>query len=190
MTPFEYLTVLISIILGMGITQIVTGVADLVHQWHRVKMYWPHLLWIIVIFFLHIQDWWATYELQYFGSLRLPTFLFVLLAPINLFILARLLFPATGDSEVDLKAFYFANCRKFFLWASFLPVLSLLNNVLVTGHPLRDQLIPIFLIAVMSILAIRRKTSERIHEALALLMLSAALGFLIVMWNDSLKLST
>lgn len=115
MTPFEYVTVLISIILGMGITQIVTGVADLVHQWERVKIYWPHLLWIILVFFLHIQDWWATYELRHFESFRLPTFLFVLLYPINLFILARILFPAVQpENEVDLKIFYFANCRKFF----------------------------------------------------------------------------
>src|SRR5258708_13301428 len=93
MTPFEYVTVLISIILGMGITQIVTGVADLVHQWHRVRIYWPHILWIILVFFLHIDEWWSTYELRKFESLRLPTFRFVLLYPINLFILPPFLFP-------------------------------------------------------------------------------------------------
>ena len=44
MTPFEYVTVLISIILGLGITQIVTGVADIIHQWDKMKLYWPHML--------------------------------------------------------------------------------------------------------------------------------------------------
>src|SRR6266850_6250878 len=108
MTPFEYVTVLISIILGMGITQIVTGVADLVHQWHRVRIYWPHLLWIILVFFLHIQEWWATYELRQFESLRMHTFFFVLLYPINLFVLARILFPLVQpESEFALKVFYY-----------------------------------------------------------------------------------
>ena len=32
MTPFEYVSVLISIILGLGISQLATGVADMVHQ--------------------------------------------------------------------------------------------------------------------------------------------------------------
>jgi hypothetical protein len=53
MTPFDYVTGLISIILDLGITQIIIGVADIIHQWERVKLYWPHLLWIVFVFFLH-----------------------------------------------------------------------------------------------------------------------------------------
>lgn len=43
-SPFEYVSVLISIILGLGIAQIVTGLADIIHQWQRIKLYWPHTL--------------------------------------------------------------------------------------------------------------------------------------------------
>ncbi len=55
MTPFEHVSVLISIVLGLGITQKVSGLADIIHQWKSVKLYWPHLLWILFVFFLHIQ---------------------------------------------------------------------------------------------------------------------------------------
>lgn len=44
MTPFEYVSVLISIILGLGITQIVSGLADIVQHRHQVQLYWPHLM--------------------------------------------------------------------------------------------------------------------------------------------------
>ena len=187
MTPFEYVTVLISIILGMGITQIVTGVADLVHQWHRVRIYWPHILWIILVFFLHIDEWWSTYELRKFESLRLPTFLFVLLYPINLFILARILFPLVQpDSEIDLKVFYYASYRKFFLWASMLPVLSLLNNVFVTGHPLYTQPVQFIVFAVLLFLATRKKIDERVHKISSVVLVAMMLIVLAVRWNDSL----
>ena len=187
MTPFEYVTVLISIILGMGITQIVTGVADLVHQWHRVKIYWPHVLWIILVFFLQIDEWWATYELRQFESLRLPTFLFVLLYPINLFIMARILFPlAQPESDFDLKIFYYDSYRKFFLWASLLPVLSLLNNVLVTGHPLHTQVVQFIVFAVLLFLATRKRIDERVHKIAAIVLVAIALIVLAVRWNDSL----
>ena len=187
MTPFEYVTVLISIILGMGITQIVTGVADLVNQWSRVRIYWPHVLWIILVFFLHIQEWWATYELRQFESLRLPTFLFVLLYPMNLFILARILFPiAQSDKDVDLKAFYFAGYRKIFLWASTLPVLSLLNNVFVTAHPIHTQALQAGVFALLIVLATRKGMDERIHKAFAIIGIVIMLIALAVMWNDSL----
>jgi hypothetical protein len=187
MTPFEYVTVLISIILGMGITQIVTGVADLAHQWHQVRIYWPHLLWIILVFFLHIDEWWATYELRQFESLRLPTFLFVLLYPINLFILARILFPLIQpDREFDLKIFYYASYRKFFLWASMLPVLSLLNNVLITGHPVHTQVVQFTVFAVLLFLATRKKIDERIHKISSLVLVAMMLIVLALRWNESL----
>jgi len=190
MTPFEYVTVLVSIILGLGITQIVTGVADLVHQWDRVKVYWPHLLWIIIVFFLQIQEWWSLYELRNITSLRLPTFFFVLLYPINLFFLARLLFPLTQpESVVDLKVFYFATYRKFFVWAIGLPVLSFIHNVLVTGHPLQEQVLPAILIVVFSIFITRKEIDERVHKVISVALLAVIVFALGILWNDAITAS-
>ncbi len=59
-SAFEYVTVLISIILGLGITQILTGIADLFQKSDRVKFYWPHILWVLFVLILHIQEWWVT----------------------------------------------------------------------------------------------------------------------------------
>lgn len=187
MSPFEYVTVLISIILGMGITQIVTGVADLVHQWNRVRIYWPHLLWIIFVFFFQIQEWWATFELRKFDTLRLPTFLFVLLYPINLFVLARILFPlALPEGTIDLRTVYMENYRRFFLWASFLPVLSVLNNVFVTGHPLQSQVGQLGMIVVFITLTLVKKVPEWIHQVFATILVLITLIAIAVIWNEAL----
>src|ERR1043166_5399334 len=97
-SAFEYVTVFISIILGLGVTQILTGIADLVHQKERVKVYWPHTVWVLLALILHVQEWWVIFELRTFDHWRLPVFLFVMLYPTVLFILARLLFPF-GYSE-------------------------------------------------------------------------------------------
>lgn len=187
MTPFEYVTVLISIILGLGITQIVTGVADLVHQQERVKIYWPHLLWVVIIFVLHIQEWWATFELRQFDSWRLPTFLLVVLYPINLFILARLLFPlGISTEEIDLKEFYYQNFKKIFGWAIILPLLSLINNVFLIGHAFREEVIQL-LVPFILLAMIRQKTQrETLHKILAVLFLSLLIVSMIVTWNSSL----
>lgn len=77
MSPFEYVTILISIILGLGITQLVTGIADIIHEKEHVKLYWPHALWIPIIFFLLIQEWWDIYALRDYDTWRLPVFLFI-----------------------------------------------------------------------------------------------------------------
>lgn len=46
-SAFEYVTVLISIVVGLGITEVLSGIADLIKQSKRVKFYWPHLLWVL-----------------------------------------------------------------------------------------------------------------------------------------------
>jgi hypothetical protein len=188
MTPFEYVIVLISIILGMGITQIVTGIADLVHQWERAKVYWPHLLWVIVVFILHIQDWWSTYALRNFPAFRLPTFLFILLYPINLFILARILFPGVQpEGEFDLKKFYFANYRKLFLSASLLPFISMLNNSIILGYPWWTQAGHFAIVITFVFLMTRKNIPEYVHKILAVVLLGSMLTVLGFMWNDLLE---
>jgi hypothetical protein len=184
MTPFDYVSVLISIILGLGITQIMTGLADLVHQWDRVKLYWPHFLWIILVFILHIQEWWVTYQ-QFSGmdTWRLATFLLFILYPMNLFILARILFPfQPPEGELDLKRFYFDNFQKFFLCTVVLNVLSIITNVMVNGFT-PDQLIIVSLMIILGWVAWQRYTMEWLHKAIAAgLMVVMALS-VIVNWE-------
>ena len=116
MSPFEYVIVLISIILGLGITLVLTGVAEMIKRWKTIKHFWPYQIWIALAFILHIQEWWTTYDLKSIDAWTLPSFLFVASYPILLFILANLLFPTDWLKEgLDLKEFYFDNYKKFFV---------------------------------------------------------------------------
>jgi len=75
-SSFEYVTVLISIVLGLGITQILTGIARLIQKRDKLIIYWPHLLWILFILFLHVQEWWVMYELKTMMQWRVACFSF------------------------------------------------------------------------------------------------------------------
>jgi hypothetical protein len=55
MDDFSYLSVLISIVLGLGITNLLAGFAALVRNRGRVKIYWPMPMWMITLFLIHIQ---------------------------------------------------------------------------------------------------------------------------------------
>jgi hypothetical protein len=170
MTPFEYVTVLISIILGLGITQIVSGIADMVQRWKEVKLYWPHLLWIVFVFFLHIQEWWVLYEMRYISTWMLPTFLFTILYPINLFILARILFPPATDTGTDFRSFYFDNFRKFFVWAVILTVLSIADNLLFNGYTWTDQPVQLILLIGMTYLVYKKPKKEWMHKVVVMIL--------------------
>ena len=184
MTPFEYVSVLISIVLGLGITQIVTGVADIIHRWSKVKLYWPHLLWIVLVFFLHLQEWWLLFDLRTVTEWRLPTFFLTILYPINLFILARVLFPGDQSAENDMREFYLANYRKFFLLVAVLALTSLVDNIFVHQYPIADSVISILLALVMLFGAVRGIESEETHKVLVTILLIVMLGSVAVNWDD------
>ena len=184
-SAFEYVTVLISIILGLGITQILTGIADLTHQSNRVKVYWPHILWVFIVLLLHVQEWWVTFELRDFEPWRLPTFLFVMIYPIILFILARLLFPfGIQEGTVDLKAFYFDNYRKIFLFGSTLPILSILDAIFIRDSD-PSQLIKLIFPILLLFICIRKKDiPEWVHQLIALVFLAILITTIAIQWNE------
>src|SRR6478672_4069223 len=64
MDPFSYLSVLISIILGLGITQLVTGLGRLIQARGRIKFYAPTIAWVGLLLIIHVQTWWAMFGLR------------------------------------------------------------------------------------------------------------------------------
>src|SRR5437879_5683717 len=184
-SAFEYVTVFISIILGLGVTQILTGIADLVHQNERVKIYWPHMVWVLLVLILHVQEWYITFELRTFSAWRLPVFLFVLLYPIVLFITARLLFPFSyGEGAIDLKEFYYKNYRRIFLFGAILALLSILDNLIMRNYVIIDLIGPIVVLTLLSTMAILKNSKPVLHKIMALFMLTVLTITIIIQWNE------
>lgn len=185
LSPFEYVVVLTSIILGMGITQLITGFAAIVVRWDDVKLYWPHLVLIVLIFVIHIQDWWATYALRNNTSWSLPMFLFIILYPVNLYILAKILFPIKWSPvPFDLRSFFFDNFRKIYLFMMFLPVHSLIENYFLRAYSLGDQLLQLVLILVLGSIVILNRKEEWIHKVLAIVFIVLCVASMVIGWNE------
>ena len=186
MSPFEYVIVLISIILGLGITLVLTGFAELIRQWSSIKIFWPYLIWIVLVFVLHVHEWWETYALKSISVWNLPTFLFVVLYPILLFILANLLFPKKWKKDViDLKDHYFKTYRTFFFFAILLDLLAVVQNITLSGYKIQDQVIHLVVLSILSFLLIKKNENVAIHSLVAVTLLVMMIVSLIVT-SDSL----
>ncbi len=185
MSPFEFVTVLISIILGLGITQIMSGIADLIHQWGKVKLYWPHMLWVVLVFVLHIQDWWLLYQLKSVTAWKLPMFLFQVLYPISLFILARILFPMpTEENATDMRTYYLTNYRKLFAMVVILSFLSALENIFVHGLGPEGWYVNAILFFLLLYLIRLQTMSEAIHKLLAVALLTVMVAGIVYNINE------
>ncbi len=179
MTPFEYVSVLISLILGLGLTLILSGIARIIKRWETIQPFGPYFIWISLAFVLHIHEWWETYQLTVLSSWSMPMFLFVILYPILLFILANLLFPSRWPKSLDLKEFYFSICHKFFLFTILLSVVAILQNIFLLNYSLSEQLVQLAVIATFSTMLIWKPKNIIVHYSLALALLFLMIGSLV-----------
>jgi len=64
MDEFGYLSVLLSVILGLAVTQILKGFRGLILSRARSRIYWPVIVWAILVLLICFQSWWAMFELR------------------------------------------------------------------------------------------------------------------------------
>ena len=115
MTPFEYLAVLISIVLGFGLTELLSGVQRLLHARDRVRLHWLPLTWSALAFVALVQWWWAAFEFRDRMDWNFFSFLLILLVPVLLYLAAALVLPVRERGErYDLRSHYFDIHRLLF----------------------------------------------------------------------------
>src|SRR5204863_749369 len=125
MNAFEYLSVLISIILALGMTRVLAGVGEMLQARSHRRLYWVHLFWVLNLFLYLVVAWWVFYRWRNQQPWTFFLFVFVLISPTILFLASLLLFPREGsvDESIDYKTHFYSNHRAFFiLFSLFTPV--------------------------------------------------------------------
>jgi hypothetical protein len=167
-SAFDYLTILISIVLGLAIANVLTRLAAVVIARERVDFYWPPLAWAIWLFFISVQHWWAQWSVRHTQQWTFGTFWLELLTPVDLFLLSTLVLPQADDKgTIDLGDWYFRNRAWFFAIMFFLPVLSIAEELARTGRissPLNLGFLIAFDVVILLAYVLR---SRRVQEWLA-----------------------
>lgn len=133
MSAFEYLSVLISIILAMGMTRVLAGVGEMLQASSHRQIYWVHVLWVVNLFLYLVVAWWIFYRWRNQQSWTFFLIVFVLISPTILYLAAVLLFPRERNVDLTLKykTHYYANQRAFFiLFALFTPPVDIVDSLL------------------------------------------------------------
>lgn len=178
MDAFEYLSVLISIVLGLALTQLLTSAGRLIQVRERVIAWWPVLVWIASLLLIIVQSWWALFEYRDHASWTLLEFALILAHPTVLFLMCVLLLPdADREGPIDLKANYFAQKAWFFSGAVGVVLLSLARPLVFDGEfPFDpDRVFQIaFLVTAVACMFSRR---ERVHKLVALTVPASLLAY-------------
>lgn len=135
MEAFAYLSVLLSIILGLAITQVLQGFRGLMLARTRLRTYWPCISWAILSLLIDVQVWWAMYDLRFRHDWSFVGFVVVLAQTVPLYLMAGLVLPDIGiEGQVDLRAHYYANHRWFFFILGLMLATSIAKQLVLFGN--------------------------------------------------------
>ena len=95
MSDFEYAMVLVSIVLGLGLTHILQGLGAAVHRLRGhgrpIQVDATYLFWVAVLFSWMVNFWWWEFKYASSPNIDLVTYLFLILYAISLFLLSVVL---------------------------------------------------------------------------------------------------
>ena len=64
MSQFEYISVLLSIVFGLGMSKLLSGIGVMIHRRRLGHLDLVHGLWVWNCFFLLAANWWVTFRFQ------------------------------------------------------------------------------------------------------------------------------
>lgn len=175
MDAFNYLSVMVSLVLGLGLTQLFAGIGNMVQIRRRMKPYWLHSVWIALLIALHLQMWWSFWAMRIVQDWTYAGFTYVLIGPATLGVASHIILPELIDGHIDVEKHYYDTRKVFFsmlavatVWSIFLEPLMGLRPLLI---PFRFVQVLGFALMVLCVVS----DSRRVH-ALATLAIAVMLA--------------
>lgn len=95
-SPFRWISVALSLVLGFGVTRLLSGGVAMFKSRSIASLDWIPLAWAACIFLWQLQFWWAVIELpSLIKTWHLGQFMILLSLTLLLFIAAALILPST-----------------------------------------------------------------------------------------------
>jgi hypothetical protein len=186
MEMFNYVMVLASVIIGLGIAHLLQGVGAIVQHPGREKIYWVHLTWVATIFLRAIFWWWFEFRLSKTPEWTFTLYLFVLGYAVLIYLWCALLFPRDLAGYDGFKDYFYSR-RAWFLGLLIIGQAVDVGDTLLKGIEHFLSLGPSYIISVVILSALMligiRTRSERYHAALALFSLLFLIGYTLLVFD-------
>ena len=118
MDAFEYISILTSIIIGLGMAQLLLGVSRLIQHPESARPYWVHLSWVLTMFVYSVFWWWWQFSLNEIEVWTFGVYLLVILYAFLIFLMCALLSPVNLSGYDGFEEYYYA--RRAWIFGTFL----------------------------------------------------------------------
>ena len=108
MSLFEYVAVMMSVVLALGVARILGFVGAIASAKSRFTISWLHLAWVFLVFANHLVAWQTIWRLRDQSVFSVAQVAMMLVATSLIFVAARILVPDEPNEErLDLRDHYF-----------------------------------------------------------------------------------
>ena len=140
MDVFEYVAVMVTVVLALAVSHILTFLATIVANPERVRPYWVHLLWAGLLLGLNLQAWLVLWTLRRQPEWPIGQIVMMLVSASLIFVAARILEPElAAGSCVDLRAHFFRVRLPLFATLSVFWLFPILGRFLFLEGRLADR---------------------------------------------------
>jgi hypothetical protein len=136
---FPHIRIVMGMVVGLGITRLLTGVAGIVQHPRRAPVSLIHMLWVLSILVELVLFWWWEFALYEVQDWSFGIFAFLIAYAVTLYLMAALLFPDKLDDYAGYEDFFLKR-RKWFFGIFGLTFLLDIVDTLIKGEPYLDTL--------------------------------------------------
>lgn len=182
---FAYLSVLLSIVLGLAMAEVLQGYGVLLLARSRLRLYGPPLIWSLMMLMMAAQFWWASFGLRKVNDWSFAAFCAVLLQTVMLYMGTSVVLPKSGsEPHIDLRAHYYREAKPFFSFGLLFILVGFAKDWLIDAFPRPAWTLAFFgFFASVTIIGLLTRR-PRVHETIAPLMaFGIVLFFALMFWR-------
>lgn len=138
MDQFEYVMVLVSIVIGLGIAHILLGIGGIIDRLsgrgERLELSVAHAAWMAFCFVWMVMFWWWEYRFSSrVSEWTMGLYLFLITYAISLFLISVVLVPRSWDGVTSLKDYFLGRRVWFYSLLLLIVVLDTFDSYLKGG---------------------------------------------------------
>ncbi len=130
MSDFEFLSVLVSIVIGLGLTHMLAGLGRVIHFRHQNRLDPVHMAWSVTVFLVLVLNWWVFLLWREFEYWNFATYIAVIIWTASMYVLALALYPPQLTGQVDFGEVFTANRSWFMITFTVMILLDVLTTSL------------------------------------------------------------
>jgi hypothetical protein len=181
MNTFEYLAVLVSIIVGLSLAHILLAVGRVISNPGQEKPYWVHSIWVINAFLFLVYFWWFQLSYRSVEVWDSALYSFVVLYAVVLFLWCAVLVPSSPKQ--NYRDYYYSRRRWIFGFLIAIGLLDIVDAVIKPQSYLEGQsgwvwaLTVLFFVALPGLAMVSRRAAY--HGFLAVIFMWQTLSNLL-----------